>query len=718
MAQNKQIKITGVSDFSAIEKDAKKIQKTIGDVFGGKAPKLFDENTFKIMQAGFKTTFANAKSGLEHLKRDYSTINGMISAGVESEKEMEALKKQQLSAIAKIADAERLVADLRKQGAGHGFGKMDDVKVKQEIQGTGGVSAVGGAAMNAASAMPGVGGAVSAAGQVAGAGMEATAMGLGGPIAGVVAGLVGLKLAIEAVTDRYQEYKATIDDRLAIAGQGQKPMVGGKVQADYERLGYDMTQAMAAQKSAAGAMGVNKDQEKDQSRLINIMTMARQFGMKPERFTGASEQLRSAGGTKFAQESLSKVMDNMQKAQREGMDKSQIPHLLTAQIGLLTQINKEGYSNSSALLGVVTSLAARGGGSPEQYAKQVGGMNQAIAGSTGEANAFFQNAYANAGLGGGSMLGTQFAVGQGFQGANFGKLQKDYGIEDTSEAGKMQKDYGIEDTSEAGKMLTTAKGMNLGGEDFTQQAAKSINESLKRLFEDNDAGRVAKAAFLNKSFGGSTMADATKTQAVLSKLQSGKSLTKEDEKIAEKITKGPEKDWQDKVISNLEKLAGKPAIDTLQVTAILKDVRIGTGEKVADFINAQIKTAIDIEKTVSGQDKDSPKMPIPQTKEPLSLMGGGGIVGELEKKAVGMFNKGVDVVKDWMDGSKSNDQSWSEKSKKDMDAKEAALAAKTPPTATDADSRDAHLEEMKMINKHLQDQNNILKNTPQGKTKR
>ena len=85
-------------------------------------------------------------------------------------------------------------------------------------------------------------------------------------------------------------------------------------------------------------------------------------------------------------------------------------------IALTASINSSNLSNSTAIANAM-AVATKAGATPEIAARQLSTMNSAISGSTGEANAFLQLAYARGGVSGSSILSAQTAV----QGGLFGE---------------------------------------------------------------------------------------------------------------------------------------------------------------------------------------------------------------------------------------------------------------------------------------------------------
>ena len=560
---------------------------------GIKPAKIFDEATLKIMQTAYKTAFADARKNIDKLKTAMSDLTHQIKEGEAAGRNVAELENARVKTIKELIANQKTLNEMSQKGrpgTPREFGSDKGPPTAGEQAGV-----VGGAAFGVAKAMPGqTGEAANVIGSTASAGVSAAALGLTGPVIAVVAALAGLAAVAGSVMDRFEEYKATIPDRLTLTGMGQTPATTGQTRAQYEVMGFDMTQAMTTQASAARAMG-DIGKEQGDNRMIRIMGTARKFGMAPEQFTGAGEQMRQMGGTDLAQKNLGMMMGRMEVAVQKGMDRTQVPHLLTAQLGLLSQINKEGFLDTNALMDVVAGYARKNGGiGAEQAARQIGGLNQAVAGSSGEANAFFQMAYNSQGLGNGSLLGTQMAVRQGFQPANLGEMQKNYG--------------GTETTNSMIKMM---RELGLGNADFGKKAATGILDSLDNMYKGKDKYSMqGRTEQLNMLLGGRTAQDALKNQALLEKIKAGGTggLTEVEKKKYADMGKAPEERWQSEVTDGLDKIA----LETSRVAAAVKDTRIGTGEIAAPYVNKMIVEANAVEVNLTGQgNKATPAAVIP-----------------------------------------------------------------------------------------------------------
>jgi hypothetical protein len=100
------------------------------------------------------------------------------------------------------------------------------------------------------------------------------------------------------------------------------------------------------------------------------------------------------------------------------------PYLESA-VSLLTSINENGTSNTTEMMQILAQLAKDGERTPELLAKAFGSVNSAVKGATGEASAFLQTAFARAGIGGGTVGGTKFAMSSGgIMGMNRDELEK------------------------------------------------------------------------------------------------------------------------------------------------------------------------------------------------------------------------------------------------------------------------------------------------------
>jgi hypothetical protein len=202
-----------------------------------------------------------------------------------------------------------------------------------------------------------------------------------------------------------QTFQSGIPDRLKLMGRGFTDMN----LSDPDRaasLGIDSLEMRSRRFSAESAFGRGGAKQSD---ILKSAAFERNFGLEGNTLTNIGGSLRQTmGGTK-ANDAVMKMQASILAS---GIEDALGPYLETA-TSLLGSINEQGALNSSEILGVLSELSKNGKDVPEQVAKSFSDMQSAVTGSSGDANAFFQRAFANAGIGGGTIGGTQAAISSG-----------------------------------------------------------------------------------------------------------------------------------------------------------------------------------------------------------------------------------------------------------------------------------------------------------------
>jgi hypothetical protein len=383
---------------------------------------------------------------------------------------------------------------------------------------------------------------------------------------------VGGIMRLKAGFDAYSEVAPKILGMSTIGMQALQGR-GNRAISTGEKLGYNEGDVLGMQESASRAFGKAGNQREDENRVMNMMVASRGLGLDPSQITAGGNALRAAGGTDFASKQMASMIE---RAFRSGMDESQASAYLSSAVGLLTQINSDGTSNTDKMLTVMTGLS-KTNMSPELAARSLGGLNSAISNSSGDANAFFQGAYSRAGLGGGSMMGSMFAVRQGLNGVNIGDLTKQVGDTDAGRAGI--------------KAITQ---MGLGGADFTSKAATGVLNDLHSRYSGNSQEtQRAKMGFISENFGAKTVSDTVRVESLLEKLAKNG-----DDKNAISELTDMQKDPQEKWLSQIYSRADVTAAKTTEMAAALKNGQIDLGKSTAGYFNDLTKALIQVDGTL------------------------------------------------------------------------------------------------------------------------
>ena len=169
--------------------------------------------------------------------------------------------------------------------------------------------------------------------------------------------------------------------------------------------------------------------------------------------------------------------------------KDRIGPYLEVAANMLTSINAQGLSSSGQVLGALASIAAKSKDAPEIISSVLMGLDSSVRNATGEKAAFFQNAFAKAGIGGGTILGTQLSMKGGMFGVDTAGLTPEWaglfersGLSDKT-GGFQQKAKAIVDMARISKLDISGKD-TMGG-----QAALSVGQ---QIFGTSDTKKVAK----------------------------------------------------------------------------------------------------------------------------------------------------------------------------------------------------------------------------------
>lgn len=243
--------------------------------------------------------------------------------------------------------------------------------------------------------------------------------GIGGMIAKFIGG-AALGIAAMGIAKTFQatgQYVGGAGQRNRLKGLGVGEDSFGSAQG-MARVGLteqDMIQRRIEATSVLGRQGTNNDTE------MRKAGFERAFGLEGGTMTGIAGSMRGQLGGEGATDVQMKLQASIMAA---GIEDAIGPYLQTA-VGLLTAINEHGTANTSEMLAMMAQLTKDGQRTPELMSKAFSTVNSAIKGASGEQSAFLQTAFAKAGIGGGTLGGTKFAMSSGgLMGLNKDELMK------------------------------------------------------------------------------------------------------------------------------------------------------------------------------------------------------------------------------------------------------------------------------------------------------
>jgi hypothetical protein len=256
-----------------------------------------------------------------------------------------------------------------------------------------------------------------------GGGMDKSGGGILGSLMGfarLIPGLAAVATIGYAVSKNMQandQYKAGAGNRVKLKGLGvNDEFFGSKEELASAGLSeQDMIQRRIEATSVLGRKGGTTEGE------LRKAKFERAFGLEGGTMTGLAGQLRGTMGGEGANDAQMKLQAATMAA---GIEDALKPYLESA-TQLLSAINDNGTAQTAEMTGLFAQLTKDGQRTPELMAKTFTDINNAVKGASGEQSAFLQTAFANAGIGGGSLGGTKFAMESGgIMGLNKDELAK------------------------------------------------------------------------------------------------------------------------------------------------------------------------------------------------------------------------------------------------------------------------------------------------------
>lgn len=374
---SRQLKIG--ADTSEIKKSILELSRSINKDLGKSKIELFTPETKKLLRG-------EAIAQAEALKRQIDAIKESTKKHAQAMQDVVKGSKEELKLKEKILKASQHIAKLSKDQS-----KVENLS--DELKPTKG-GFMGGLA-KALQKIPGYG-------KIAGmAGMGA----MGG--AGLLAGgaLIGAgAYGISRVMSARQTYAGGIDTRLRLRGRGVADMAPTNTQ-DMLSAGLN---SLTLRESRLRDMDVFGREGASQANVIKRAQFERNFGIEEGTLSGFAGSFRSSMGGKGANQTLMKLQASLIAS---GISDAIGPYLETA-AAMLTDINEKGFTMDESVTSLFNSMLKLGMGEG-RVSKLMTGADAGIRGASGEANAFFQNVFGKAGIGGGTIGGAQAAMRMG-----------------------------------------------------------------------------------------------------------------------------------------------------------------------------------------------------------------------------------------------------------------------------------------------------------------
>lgn len=374
------LKIDGAKrSFIELKNQAKSLEKSQIQMFSKEERRFMSEQAGKIL--------SDVKSKMEQNK---AAISGQVA-------EMKKLKE----GTEEYQAAEKRVNDLLK----------DRTKILKTHQEYSKLKEVG-AGAGAGGMLSGMGGMLGRLGRMATMGPMAL---LGG--GALAAGGFGLSRIMGGVST----FRQGVGDRISLRGLGASDMDLQDRQRAAE-AGLDAQAMRRRRVQSIRVLGRDAGRQED---VLRRAEFERGFGLEEGSQLGLMTQLRGQLGGQGANQAVMRMQSSVIAS---GMEDAIGPYLETA-TNLLAQLNENGLMNSEQMINALATLVKDGKNTPEQIARTFQTLQGALIGSSGEQNAFFQQAFASAGIGTGTIGGTQLAIESGgLFGLDRGELSDRLGI--------------------------------------------------------------------------------------------------------------------------------------------------------------------------------------------------------------------------------------------------------------------------------------------------
>lgn len=220
---------------------------------------------------------------------------------------------------------------------------------------------------------------------------------LGGAALGV--GAAGIARGYQA----NNQYVAGVGNRVRLRG------LGGSYGGSPEQLAEaGMTEQDFIKRQIQGVSRLGRSGGSSQS-ILQQAKFERSYGLEEGSMMNTSTALRSSFGGRGADQAQFKLQASIMAA---GIEDALAPYLESA-TELLSEINKNGVTNTDEMINMFAQLVKDGQRTPEQIAESFKTLDAAVKSSSGEANAFLQTAFARGGIGGGTVGATRLAMSSG-----------------------------------------------------------------------------------------------------------------------------------------------------------------------------------------------------------------------------------------------------------------------------------------------------------------
>ena len=413
----------------------------------------------------------------------------------------------------------------------------------------------------------------------------ASSMGRGGGMMGKMGGMKGMAgmaggglmmaggaaLAYGAgrVMGGVNKYKGSVGERIQMRGMGMDPTMRQSERA--AGVGMDQGQLRQARMGGVKAFGAAGGGE---DATLKRAEYERSFGLDQGKLSELGGSMRAPIGGQAAAEDIQKTLESAVSA---GLEDADIAQYLETAVGLLESIDSSGIKDRGAMLTALSDVSRMTGEAPEKIAKGLGGLDSAISGSSGEANAFFQQAFSK--QGGGTIGGAQFATEGGLTGLDLDRVA---GLSD-AQRGQLGGIAGGGASKRAGSILKQFKAQGIDVERLRSGKASTEEQIV--------AGRFAK-----QLFGTKTAAEGLGQLGLLSDVAKGGP----GGKAASKKLVEAQKTLEEKSQDSLKKIAGSQEGVIQRLDKIIDINSEKIGERAGKYYSKALELMAGIESFIGG----------------------------------------------------------------------------------------------------------------------
>lgn len=527
-----------------IDADTRKLRKSLLDIskdlkdLGKSKIAIFDKNEREYLKAGAKVALDNIRKQMQINKKE-------LEAALKVQAKTNKSVYEEYNNRKKIHDILKKQVDLQKE-----LGKAQDIAESAKGPATGIRGFLG-----------------RSKGRI---GQAASALGLGGAMRFL--GPAGMAMAAGGFLysrgrNAYNTFSGGINDRIGLRGR----QVGDMELSDPNRATNAGLNAQSMRRARLASMDVFGRAGSTQKAVMQRAEFERNFGIEQGTMTGIGAQMRGTLGGRGADKATMTIQAGLIAS---GITDEIGPFLETA-ANMLTEINERGISFSDSAMALLSTVAGSGEIAPERAGRMIANIDEAIRGSSGEANAFFQQIFKGAGVGGQSIGGIQAGIRTG---GLFGANLNDMYLSDTDK--KAFETLGIGGRNMGNIARSTMKNLDtLFGSD------QDIDKMLSNP-ETSNAGaqrRMQRNNFIMQTFGLRSEGQAAEVNKLLSEAANPETSAKKQADIQKKIKNMQAGNTE---LGNLQKINESTAamVDILQNKKI--NVQDEMGAKLAPLFTS------------------------------------------------------------------------------------------------------------------------------------